>query len=744
MTWYRTHRIPFQSRTGKQYVAFIRQDLETEPETVTLTAGPEPFVTQEDDANDIFKPIRGQTGYLRVIDESGGTLLSDLVPNNNTEKAVQLWEGTYENGEFVFGTIRWQGYLCAEAFTQPWDGQKNIIEIPVKSPLAALADIHIDSSMAAKESRVAELIEIIREKLETSQSPWTQIIDATDINALNESYGEGSWLRQYIQWSVFFKQKTTTTVDGVLTSLEGVSYHDALSAVLSLFGLTARENGEKLYFVQYDYRISQVMVHFYDITTFLAMAYNDTYTPPSGRQLDEGELLQGLSFRGTQNTQAYLQGGNAAEVTLNIGGEQVELNLPDTPEDASNVVNFALHQGILYVQLHEPQSGANYTCSFYYYNKRNLQGTSTYAIITSTNPANLCLLGATFDPYAITGTYLYTGAFPVRWFHQRDSETVELKTGIYMSTQYWKSGMSALSYGYAFSIDSLSSVTAYGGWLHLDFSLQTLIFKTTNQLWYFNEYPDYAVRARAYVAICLENENYRYYWDNANGQWVRMSIDTPPHDYVFAINLQNGSVISNKTSEIPVGPDSGLFLPLGASNISGVVKVFFMNAVAVETVENNPVYLYGHEHILSDLSVRYYAPRSITNSSRSNNTYRQLISNTGFSDEKTITLSMGTMNNNDPSPCFLRRSVDRYSYLTTLAYYPRAGSDYIWQRPEEHLLSRLAEHNRSVKRTMKVVVATGRELYVARYQDSASRKYFGVCSKRDWREEEEILKFIEV
>jgi hypothetical protein len=84
---------------------------------VTLTGSDEPFETSEDDSDDIFTPIRHQTGYLRVVDETAnGNLMETMMPINNTEKMVCLYTGTWDADftTFTDGSLKWQGFLCAE------------------------------------------------------------------------------------------------------------------------------------------------------------------------------------------------------------------------------------------------------------------------------------------------------------------------------------------------------------------------------------------------------------------------------------------------------------------------------------------------------------------------------------------------------------------------------------------------------------------------------------------------------
>ena len=79
--WEIGYQLPFADFDGQQYCVYIYDSQGIPAEIVTLTGSEEPFVTQEDDDDDIFKNIRSQSGYLRIIDEDG-TLMEQLFANN--------------------------------------------------------------------------------------------------------------------------------------------------------------------------------------------------------------------------------------------------------------------------------------------------------------------------------------------------------------------------------------------------------------------------------------------------------------------------------------------------------------------------------------------------------------------------------------------------------------------------------------------------------------------------------------
>ena len=62
-------KIPFMSlRTGTVYTVNIFDDAYSGA-GVTLKGAAEPFVTEENDDDDIFMPVRTQSGYLRIVDD---------------------------------------------------------------------------------------------------------------------------------------------------------------------------------------------------------------------------------------------------------------------------------------------------------------------------------------------------------------------------------------------------------------------------------------------------------------------------------------------------------------------------------------------------------------------------------------------------------------------------------------------------------------------------------------------------
>ncbi len=79
--------------------------------TTELTPGENPFVTQTDDMDDIFQPIRSTTGNIGIVIDSVDDV-STMIGRTPITTPVTLT---------VEGNVRWKGFLSCESFSQEWD-----------------------------------------------------------------------------------------------------------------------------------------------------------------------------------------------------------------------------------------------------------------------------------------------------------------------------------------------------------------------------------------------------------------------------------------------------------------------------------------------------------------------------------------------------------------------------------------------------------------------------------------------
>ena len=222
--WY----IPFQSRNGNDYE--VRIGGLTGNSNVRLTGAAQPFVTQEDDDRDMFKPVRTQTGYIRIVDTgSGGFDWHDLIPSSAVARPVTLWK----KRTAITWDLKWQGFIRPETFSGTFREMPQEREFPVFCPFLAMEAFDVTSSNTSTQRNFAWLI------LYLLQHFFTIDIQTFYFSRPQDVVG---WLRCKFQWQNFFDD-------------EGEPKYNALQLleeICKFWGWTARIDGNCFYFLQPD------------------------------------------------------------------------------------------------------------------------------------------------------------------------------------------------------------------------------------------------------------------------------------------------------------------------------------------------------------------------------------------------------------------------------------------------------------------------------------------------------------
>lgn len=124
------YKIPFVSfRSGNHYTVNVWKDGGGAAQT--LVGADSPFVTQEDDDEDIFADIRTQSGYLRILSTEADALWASIVPATDTDTPVTL---TVAGSN----TPVWQGFIQSQTYGHELYGDPQELELPVMCALSAL------------------------------------------------------------------------------------------------------------------------------------------------------------------------------------------------------------------------------------------------------------------------------------------------------------------------------------------------------------------------------------------------------------------------------------------------------------------------------------------------------------------------------------------------------------------------------------------------------------------------------
>lgn len=214
-------------RDGLTYTVDVYDDSFNGTPTPLIGAA-DPFVTQEDDDENIFTPVRTQTGYWRIVDtgkDMNGNPFNwrEVLPTTATSRRVTL---TAE------GTVRWAGYIQAQTFSGEFSSPPIVRELPIVCQLGVLDGFDVATD-GGDINNIAYLL--------------YYLLNLPPSNLWDDVYFQGGdavndWLTKKVQWSNFVNYDD----DG-----QPVSKYTALALlkeVCKFFGWTARTDGSDIYF----------------------------------------------------------------------------------------------------------------------------------------------------------------------------------------------------------------------------------------------------------------------------------------------------------------------------------------------------------------------------------------------------------------------------------------------------------------------------------------------------------------
>ena len=361
--WGLKYQCCFKAKDNQEYSVYIyKKDYQNDRLVYQLTAAANPFVTQEADSDDPFTPVRGQTGYLRILYQTpvnaSGTItieevIEDLVPENNTDIFVRLIKGQYRgsaSGSWFLPDseepIQWQGFIKAQVFSQRWSGSMKEVEIPVASTLETMKSVSISTMPAISLPLYRIIYEAADAILPSSRSftsssrvtnetlVWTDILYSHEMMNFYPN-GDNIWSKVYINRSAFLKSKEFTTEGNVKNQyIEGMNFYDILSGVVRLFGLSVREDGQHLHIHQNSFLSSSLPAfkmqwRYFETGSESYITWGGLITPKNMTELD---------YRTTDNQRSITLGRKNAWATLQLNANfQLGLTFPDAPENEDEV-----------------------------------------------------------------------------------------------------------------------------------------------------------------------------------------------------------------------------------------------------------------------------------------------------------------------------------------------------------------------------------------------------------------------
>lgn len=271
---------------------------------VQLTGADNPFVTQEDSDDDMFLPVRTQSGYLRFVDD-GTVNWRGIIPSTDTDRPVVLTNSS--------GQVQWQGFMQAQNFGLELYGTPQTIEFPLQCPLSVTSATQINNLHTNMENFAYLLLEIISSIPSTCRPTEIYIQGGTSAQTA---------LLKMIDWQNFVEIKH----DGTVTSR--FNLFECLEEMCRFWGWTARIHRKALY-----------LTCAYDMTQnlFLKMTSDDLMLMANGTTAGTtvGFIPAGFGqdiFASLNNEDMQMRGPSKAVVTANCnaGDTDVVKAFPDT------------------------------------------------------------------------------------------------------------------------------------------------------------------------------------------------------------------------------------------------------------------------------------------------------------------------------------------------------------------------------------------------------------------------------
>ena len=230
------YKIPFKSlRSGTVYTVNIYKDA-TLPSgyPLTLKGAAEPFTTDEDSDEDMFTPIRTQSGYIRIVDDGYAVNTSNvsvafdwktMLPVNDTDRPVTLTH--QEGGQTI---VDWQGFMQAQNFGSELYGNPQEHEFPVQCCLSILSAIKVSTTINELKNFAFLIDHMI------SQIPCCQITTVV----VQGGSDARTWLLKKFDWQNFLNND-----DDEAESQYNLG--EVLEDFTTFWGWTARTMGQTLY-----------------------------------------------------------------------------------------------------------------------------------------------------------------------------------------------------------------------------------------------------------------------------------------------------------------------------------------------------------------------------------------------------------------------------------------------------------------------------------------------------------------
>ena len=262
---------------------------------IPLKGAAQPFTTQEDDTDDMFTPVRTQSGYIRIVDDgkdANGNSFDwrDMIPATGTSRPVVLSHA--EGGNTI---VDWMGYIQPQNFSGVLYGGTQERGFPVYCGLSGLQNVTL-ADMGTASAPVSFAFTLYRMFYQLPSIQFTTF-------AVQGGADAREWLMKKMDWRNFYNADGTP----------GYNAAQIFEEICKFWGWTARTEGQTVYLTCMDDETEQnwLMLDISELQTLTASS-GTVGQPASSIQ------LTGDIFVSTDNDETVEQGVKSAVVKSDV------------------------------------------------------------------------------------------------------------------------------------------------------------------------------------------------------------------------------------------------------------------------------------------------------------------------------------------------------------------------------------------------------------------------------------------
>lgn len=717
---YTKYRIPFADIEGRLYRIEIYDKWPSlpAPDPIILAAGDSPLVIDEDDSDNLYTPIRSQTGTINICTRlQDGSMLdvADLAPANNTstEVIVEQYLSQYDRWKRI-----WVGYLSCEMYDQAYVGYPDAISLPIISSLESLKYTYDVRNLGLR--TVSWLIGHCTGFSNFGNRYYPQ--DGSDV------------LSKIINTSLFIEKKEYINEESHTYNLEVKSFYEILETICKFMGWTCRQQETDLYF---------------ELMQGNGLANTTTMY-----------MEEVFEWRGTGHRKSIRQGCKVVQVSSKLEKLDIDTKLPGIPFGDWAADTYKLigqSQWSIYSKTYvyflasaDTQAYSNLSFNFYagsiclgdtdidFY--RLNESVSVYDMVHDSIPYANELSGAYQSLASRTlHTDIYAGACLARMQFDKgnepDQQHSNTKDGLFVSLFpcVWQQH----TY-YDQPIFEMRSVKAFAAVDDGYFNLQAAIKMFTAELAVGTTNPQHKMLIELQVGGRSWNGSY---WETRGDHAVHFYVgyDSDNEKWYESSMAWNSSMGIDKVD--------GLLIPTfdqyigGAGRVQGeVILRIYPETKFYNKIDSSDLWRNGlvYDIFFESIDLKYIPKKSSKLSDQSENKYRRIVSYK-FDEEVSVENDLASWNNNNSSISLLFNADD--TPMQKLTYNGQL------RRPESDLLNRMEDF---YKQPRTILSLEAGHVDVAplprlRLEDFATGKiYAPVAESRDFKNNVSTFTCIEL